>query len=81
MLSPLLWGLHSCDNDMAATSHQAALLSLRSLQGIYGGFKPEKLPAVPGLEGALSRVQFGSSVYYSPNSVKAYTVTVLDLHL
>jgi len=29
-----------------------AAVSHRSLQGIYGGFRPKKLPAVPGLEGA-----------------------------
>ena len=26
---------------------------LHSLQGVYGGFKPSKLPAVPGLEGKV----------------------------
>ena len=34
-------------------SFPALFPSAHSLQGVYGGFKPPKLPAVPGLEGAV----------------------------
>ena len=49
---------------------------LCSLQGRYGGFQPEKLPAVPGLEGALYRPEHNNN--HSPFNSRDFYAGALD---